>query len=59
MIDYEDNCVCCDRCVECGRKRQLVMYCDRCECVTEELYEYEGEQLCGECLLEVYPKVEA
>lgn len=34
-------------------------YCDNPKCRAEEtLYEYEGEELCGECLLKKFEKVE-
>jgi hypothetical protein len=58
MITYEDNCVFCPHCINCGRKRQKVYYCDNCKESTDELYEYEGAQLCEGCLLDKVPKVE-
>jgi hypothetical protein len=34
------------------------MYCDRCRQETDELREYEGEQLCPECILKNYDLIE-
>lgn len=46
----EDNCVGCPMgCINCGRRHQHVYYCDHCEDYTDELYEYEGQELCWEC----------
>ncbi len=31
--------------------------CDDCGCEEETLYEYEGKELCQDCLLDIIPKV--
>ena len=57
MIVYENDCVgCatdgypCDPC--CTRKRAKHFYCDECGC-EEQLYLYDGRQLCMECIDEI------
>lgn len=61
MKKIENHCVCCDiPCIDCGRKRVPVFYCDKCdpkcEEPLEEVYESEGEELCESCLLKKYRK---
>ena len=48
--EIENNCVGCPQgCIHCGRDRQEVWFCDECGDYTEELYEYEGKELCWAC----------
>ena len=50
-IKYEDECVqCSNGCVDCGRKRIAVPYCDKCKDDTSAIYEFDGEQLCISCV---------
>lgn len=63
MIDYEDECVGCPRemgCLgsSCPNRNVPHLYCDDCEEEVEDLYDYAGEQLCEECLLKRFDKVE-
>lgn len=62
MIEFQDNCVgpCPQGCMGpgCPKRHEAVLVCDSCESECEELYDYEGEQLCKDCLLEAVPKVE-
>lgn len=64
MVEYVDECVGCSTiygsCLGagCPHKHVPVLYCDKCEANVEELYEYEGEQLCKECLLDTVPTVD-
>lgn len=58
MIEKEDLCVGCPTCGYCGRKNATVFYCDECGNNVSTLYEYEGRQLCSDCLLEAVPEVE-
>lgn len=62
MIEYQDNCVgpCPQGCMGagCPKRHEAVLICDRCENEFEDLYDFDGEQLCKDCLLEVVPKVE-
>lgn len=53
MIRIEDNCVCCDLpCINCGRRHEKVLYCDRCSDSFERCYNYNGEDLCKDCFFE-------
>lgn len=53
---WENDCVGCERCRGCGRKYDYKRYfCDSCDDTADEdnpLYDYEGEELCKNCLLE-------
>ena len=52
------DCVGCAECIGCGRNRYYYYHvCDRCE-RPEQLYRYENEELCAECLLEEFEQVE-
>lgn len=56
-VIYENDCVCCDLpCIGCGLKRSPHYYCDQCEEETE-LFKFEGQQLCIECLTKRLVKV--
>ena len=50
MIKYENECVGCPQCVHCGRDKTQHLYCDRCGEDSEELYVFDGEELCEDCL---------
>lgn len=53
LIEYENDCVSCDiYCANCGLKHNPHYYCDKCEDECDELYNYEGQELCEECLKE-------
>ena len=62
MIKYEDECVCCppemgclgDTCPNINVKH---LYCDKCKADCEELYDYDGEELCEDCLLDSFKKI--
>lgn len=60
MIRYENDCVDCGFSCKFNRCPYYSVphyYCDRCG-DEDELYEYEDEQLCENCLLHTVPKVE-
>ena len=60
MIKYENDCVDCGfpcKFNSCPYYSVPHYYCDSCG-DEDELYEYEGEQLCECCLLRTVPKVE-
>lgn len=44
----------------CRNRNVTRYYCDRCkeEFEPEELYKYEGEEVCAECVLKDFEKVE-
>ena len=59
MIRYEDECVGCSALgfpcygAACPNKNVPHAYCDECDedVGDEELYEYDGEELCYDCLM--------
>ena len=62
MIKYEN--LCCDCATEnypcrgalCPLRKVPVHYCDECEEELDEVYEVDGEELCEECLKEMFRK---
>lgn len=59
MVEVRNDCVGCPQgCINCGRKYDYkVLVCDNCNSEEEELYDYEGEQLCAECVLDRIPRI--
>lgn len=63
MIEIEDECVGCKDmglpCLGagCPNKKVPHFYCDECEDERDFLYEFEGKQLCDDCLLNKFEKV--
>lgn len=58
MVVKENDCVACETCIGCGRRDDYYYHvCDRCES-TDQLYEYDGEELCAECLLKEFKEVD-
>ena len=60
MQRTESECVNCGLpCIEeaCPNFRVTRFYCDKCKS-EETLYNYEGEELCAECILKKYEMVE-
>lgn len=58
MIKYEDDCVGCDlpcRGSSCSLRNIPRCYCDNCKKQTE-IYDYDGQELCEECLKEEFKK---
>jgi hypothetical protein len=64
MIKYKNNCVGCRDiglpCMgdACSNKRVRIFYCDRCGGESRTLYVYDDEQICGDCLLDMFDVVE-
>lgn len=57
MILRDNDCVGCETCRNCGRRYDYFYHaCDECGS-TEDLYEYDGQELCAECLLSNFDKV--
>ena len=60
MVKYEDECLHCDTfCIGdgCPNRRVPHCYCDRCG-EEEKLYEFDGMQLCSDCVLSELEEVE-
>ncbi len=58
MLRYENECVgCAMGCNHCGAKRVPVHYCDKCG-TTDQLYYFDDEELCLDCIEESVDKVE-
>lgn len=65
MINYEDECVGCPieiGCLgsSCPKKNVPHYFCDECgdEFYPSELYKYDGEELCKNCLVEKFDTLE-
>ena len=63
MVTYENECVHCGLpCLgpDCPNLNVKHYYCDNVNCGADVdvLYEYDGEQLCEDCLLKTVPKVD-
>lgn len=57
MVRIENHCVDCDLpCLgsSCPNRNVRVLYCDNCEGEADKLYKYGGEEVCEECLLEMF-----
>lgn len=59
MIKYENDCVECGKdCLSgCPYQNVAYFYCDECKEDVETLYNYDGEELCEDCLLNRFEKV--
>lgn len=63
MKRVEDECVGCTSLglpcmgLGCPNRNVTRLYCDKCDEEVDVLYEYEGQELCEECLLEIVPKI--
>ena len=59
MVEYENDCVGCGfPCrSDCRYLHVAHCYCDKCG-EEETLYEFDGEQLCADCVLESLRKVD-
>lgn len=65
MIIYENECCGCAApgypCIgeDCSLLRVPHLYCDRCRCEVDELYNVDGEQVCDDCLHEMFEMITA
>ena len=60
MIKFENECVGCPQgCMgdSCPNRDVQHLYCDRCGADCEELYMFDTDELCRECLLEMFDKI--
>lgn len=62
MLVIENHCCDCAtpgypcRGERCPKRHVEVHYCDHCDAELEEVYEVDGEELCEECLKEMFLK---
>lgn len=57
-VRYEDQCCDCGLpCLgdSCKNRNVPIWYCDKCGAEDEDLYEYEGQELCLDCIREQLP----
>ena len=63
MIETRSNCVACGfPCMGpqiCPNGEYTALICDRCGHEVEALFEWEGEQICEDCLLDEIPHITA
>lgn len=62
MIEERNDCVGCDGlpCVPgCSRGHYIALVSDWCGKESEALFEWEGEQICEDCLLDEIPHITA
>ena len=62
MTKYENECVGCPPemgCLgnSCPNRNVKHLYCDECHADCEELYLYDKEELCEDCLLSIFDKI--
>lgn len=58
---YVNECVGCPQgCIDCGRKRVVLYFCDECgeEFDPDDLYEDGNRMVCGPCILGHYDHIE-
>lgn len=56
VVRFEDDCCGCDwyTCNGCMYNHELPhLYCDECQDECEKLYEYDGQELCEDCLMKI------
>lgn len=61
MVNRVSDCVDCGLpCLKraCPHYQRVELICDECGDECDELYQYNGEQICADCLLEICEKVE-
>lgn len=63
MVTYEDECVGCPTEMgcwgsSCPNRNVPHLYCDECHDDVEDLYDYNGKELCEECVLSKFKKIE-
>lgn len=63
MVKYEDECYGCATesypCLgsACPNRHVKHLYCDECDDEVEEVYDFEGIQLCEKCRLKKFEKI--
>ena len=57
MVRIENDCVGCEpHCISCGKDETPHYYCDKCD-NEEDLYYFDGEELCIDCIKDKLQKV--
>ena len=60
MVKYENQCCGCAvpsypcRGADCSLTKVPVHYCDKCNTELDEIYEVDGEELCEDCLKNIF-----
>jgi hypothetical protein len=56
MVKYENQCVGCETCIgsSCKYRRVPVLYCDKCEWELDEVFDVDGQELCEDCLKDMF-----
>lgn len=60
-IEYEDGCVGCPQgCIHCGREHMKIPHfiCDKCDFEVDDLYETDEGQICIDCLIENFTRID-
>lgn len=63
-VKYEDECCGCAtesypyRCSACPNRHVKHLYCDKCGEDVERLYDFDGKELCGDCVLKELEVIE-
>ena len=62
MVKYENQCCGCATpnypCLgdSCSLVNVPIHYCEKCDCELDDIYEVDGEELCEDCLKEMFKK---
>jgi hypothetical protein len=56
MVKYENQCVGCETCIgsSCKYLRVPVHYCDKCKWELDEVFDVDGQELCEDCLKDMF-----
>ena len=58
MVIRDNACVGCETCINCGRRYDYFYHvCDECES-DDQLYYFDGQELCASCLLSNFEEVD-
>lgn len=54
MTKIESWCCSCDYCINCGRDRVPVIYCDICNGTDKKMLNFENKDYCYQCLVKEF-----